>query len=102
MNTIETLPKMVEYNDRAYFLSIHITAWNKYCICYVGLEKDELGGRKTILSTVVEGKNPDVPEYEIPDDINDIADAVDLDDAVRITNTRIEKHFKLVLRYSDK
>lgn len=92
---------MVEYNDRTYFLSMHITAWNKYCICYAGLEKDELGARKTILSTVVEGEKPNAPEYEIPDDINVVADAVDLDDAVRITNTRIAKHFKPVLRYSD-
>ncbi len=96
----ETLPKYVEYNGKGYFLSLHITAWDKYCICYKGLEKDEFGGRKTILSVVVEGERPELPEYKIPDDIEDIADAVNLEDAVRITNTRIKRAFKPVLRYT--
>lgn len=101
MNSIETLPKSVECGGDTYFLSIYITAWDKYCLCYRGMEKDERGDRKTILSVVVEGERPDKPAYEIPDDITVIADAIDLDDAVRITRIRINKNFKSILRYSD-
>ena len=99
MNSIETLPKSVEYDGDVYFLGLHITAWNKYCICYNGMEKDEMGVRKTILSVVVEGERPDMPESKIPNDVTEIADAVDIDDAVRITKTRINMNFKPVLRY---
>ena len=101
MNTIETLPKSVECGGDTYFLSMYITAWDKYCLCYRGMEKDEMGVRKSILSVVVEGERPGKPAYEIPDDITVIADAIDLDDAVRITRIRINKNFKSILRYSD-
>ena len=101
MNTIETLPKSVECDGDVFFLTMYITAWDKYCLCYRGMEKDEGGNRKTILSVVVEGECPDKPEYKIPDDINIIADAVDFDDAVRIIRTRINKNFKSILRYSE-
>ena len=60
-----------------------------------------MGDRKTILSVVVEGERPDKAAYKIPDDITTIADAIDIDDAVRITRTRINKNFKSILRYSD-
>lgn len=102
MNSIETLPKAVEYNGKYYFLKLHITAWDKYCICYQGLEKDEIGALKTILSVVVEGEHPEQSEYEFPNSVTEIANAVNLDDAVRITNTRIKRYFKPVLRYTDK
>ncbi len=98
---IETLPKSVECGGDTYFLSMYITAWDKYCLCYRGMEKDEMGVHKSILSVVVEGERPDKPAYEIPDDITVIADAIDLDDAVRITRIRINKNFKSILRYSD-
>ena len=98
---IETLPKSVECGGDTYFLSMYITAWDKYCLCYRGMEKDEMGVRKSILSVVVEGERPGKPAYEIPDDITVIADAIDLDDAVRITRIRINKNFKSILRYSD-
>ena len=101
MNTIETLPKSLECGGDTYFLSMYITAWDMYCICYKGMEKDEHGDRNTILSVVVEDNRPDKPQYEIPDDINTIAVAIDLDDAVRITRIRINKKFKSILRYSD-
>lgn len=101
MNTIETLPKSVECGGDTYFLSMYITAWDKYCICYRGMKKNEMGDRNTILSVVVEGERPDKPAYEIPDDITTIADAIDIDDAVRITRIRINKNFETILRYSD-
>ena len=101
MNTIETLPKSIECGGDTYFLSMYITAWDKYCLCYRGIKKNEQGDRNTILSVVVEGEHPDKPAYEIPDDITVIADAIDFDDAVRITRIRINKNFKSILRYSD-
>lgn len=100
MNTIETLPKSVEYRGHVYFLSMHITAWGKYCICYKGMEKNEMGDLDTILSVVVEGECQAEAEFKIPDDIHEIADAVDIDDAVRITSVRINRNFEPFLRYS--
>lgn len=101
MNSIESLPKSLEYKGRTYFLNMHITAWGKYCLSYAGLEKDELGVRKLILSAVVEGERPGEPENQIPEGVEAIADAVSLDDAVRIVNTRINKAFVSILRYKE-
>jgi hypothetical protein len=97
MNTFETLPKSLEYDGDIYFLGVHITAWDKYCIRYKGMEKDpKTGERNTILSCVVEGRRRKA------ENIDDIADAVDFDDAVEITKSRIEKHFKVVEKYVKK
>ena len=97
MNTFETLPKSLEYNGDIYFLGVHITAWDKYCICYKGMGKDRnTGEHNVILSCVVEGKKREA------ENIDDIADAVDFDNAVEITKSRIEKHFKVVEKYVKK
>ena len=34
MVNIDSLPKSIEYNDNVYMLNMHVTAWNKLCICY--------------------------------------------------------------------
>lgn len=86
---------MIEYAGDHYSFNLYVTAWDKLCISYIGLEKDEIDGKKKkILSVVVEG--PDKPRYNRQsDNLDCIADAVDLEDAVEITRTRINKFFKM-------
>ena len=98
MNTIETLPRVIYYKDDTYFLELHITLWDKYCLCYKGIKRDEFGNRNTILSTVVEG--PGKRNYG--DNVEGISDAVDLDDAVEIIRARINTHFKTVEKVVEK
>ena len=94
-NSIETLPRMIEYDGDLYSLEVYVTAWDKLCLSYIGWEKDEDGGRKKILSVVVEG--PDKPRYNRQsDNLDCIADAVDLEDAVEITRTHINRFFKMM------
>lgn len=93
-NSIETLPRIIEYSGDLYSLNLYVTAWDKLCLSYIGWEKDEDGGRKNILSVVVEGPNK-MRYNDQSDNIDCIADAVDLEDAVEITRTRINKFFKM-------
>ena len=93
-NSVETLPKMIEYQDGVYFLHIHVTAWGNLCLLYKGLSKDEK--YNTILSVVVEGPNKE-PYFRQLDNLDKIADAIDLNDAVEITQARIDKFFKTVV-----
>jgi len=58
-NTLETLPKMVTYNEKPYYLTIHTTFRNHLCIQYAYKPEDY------ILSYVVE---PESEPYE-PKDI---------------------------------
>lgn len=53
MNTLELLPKSIDYKGSTFFLQVHVTAWGHLCICY-----KECGGDKKILIYVVE-KNKD-------------------------------------------
>ena len=34
MINIDSLPKSIKYNGEAYFLNLHVTAFNKICVCY--------------------------------------------------------------------
>lgn len=49
MNTLELLPKSIDYKGSTFFLQVHVTAWGHLCVCY-----KEFGGTKTILCYVVE------------------------------------------------
>ena len=54
MNTLELLPKSIDYKGSTFFLQVHVTAWGHLCVCY-----KELGTDKQILVYVVE-KDKDV------------------------------------------
>ena len=56
MINIENLPKNIRYNDRDYSLRLHITAFNKICVCYYIIlpHRDDFNEIRTILSQVVE------------------------------------------------
>ena len=98
-NSIETLPRMIEYDGDHYSLEVYVTAWDKLCLSYIGWEKDEDGGRKKILSVVVEGpKEKYNTQY---DNVDCIADAVDLEHAVDITRQRINNFFKITQKDKD-
>ena len=53
MNIIETLPKTFEHNDVTYTLSMHVTVFNRLCICY----REMLGNRNILCSVCVEPEN---------------------------------------------
>lgn len=53
MNTLELLPKSIDYKGDTFFLQVTVTALGHLCVCY-----KEYGGDKKILNYVVE-KNKD-------------------------------------------
>ena len=75
MVNIDSLPKSIEYNDNVYVLNMHVTAWNKLCICYQYIfgPKDALEKKieYSILSQVVE---PDCKGVRYTDEVTDIVD----------------------------
>lgn len=76
MTGFEILPKKIEYQGDIYFLHLGITAWDKYNLYYQNIERNK------ILSIVVEGPKQ---VYRHPyEDVKDILDAYDLEDAVRL------------------
>ena len=75
MINVDSLPKSIEYNGNIYMLDLHITAWNKLCVCYQYIfgPKDALDKKieYTILSQVVE---PGCEETRQTDEATDIVD----------------------------
>lgn len=75
MINVDSLPKSIEYNGNIYMLDLHITAWNKLCVCYQYIfgPKDALDKKieYSILSQVVE---PDCKEIRQTDKAIDIVD----------------------------
>ena len=90
-NSIELLPKAIEFNDGRYYeLNIYVTAWCKLCLAYHNpFERSNgcLSDDNKILSVVVEGDNK--IEKKMTNDYTVIFDASDVDDAVDITLRRI-------------
>lgn len=83
MNTIELLPKEIEINDKLYGLRLHVTAWDKFCLCYSNVMK--LG--EHILSQVVESEMTTKPEFS--ECMQDIVDVPDLNSAVAMMQLRL-------------
>ena len=83
MNTIELLPKEIEVNDKIYGLSLYITAWHKFCLCYA----NELKLGDNILSQVVESEMAIEPKFS--ECMQDIVDVPDLDSAVLVMQKRL-------------
>ena len=75
MVNIDSLPKSIDYNGNIYMFDLHITAWNKLCVCYqyIFAPKDALDKKieYSILSQVVE---PDCKEVRQTDEVIDIVD----------------------------
>lgn len=75
MINVDSLPKSIDYNGNIYMLDLHITAWNKLCVCYQYIfgPKDALDKKieYSILSQVVE---PDCKEIRQTDEVIDIVD----------------------------
>lgn len=90
MVNIDSLPKSIEYNGNVYVLDLHITAWNKLCVCYKYIfgPKDALAKKieYLILSQVVE---PDNKEIRHTDKVTDIVDVRTWDDAFGTLESRV-------------
>ena len=90
MVNIDSLPKSIEYNDNVYMLNMHVTAWNKLCICYQYIfgPKDALEKKieYSILSQVVE---PDCKEVRHTDEVIDIVDVKSWDEGFETLSDRV-------------
>lgn len=89
--TIESLPKSIEYGEDIYSLEMHITAWNKICLCYHILFEKDLKKEWNIFSQVVEPKV--IKKVEMNDFImpTNIVDVPDFNYAVELLKARIDK-----------
>ena len=87
-NSIELLPKSIEFNDGRYFeIRIYLTAWCKLCLSYVNPFRENDSFDDRILSVVVEGDNK--IEKKMTNDYTEIFDAFDVEEAIDITLRRI-------------
>lgn len=97
MVNIDKLPKSIKYNGETYFLDMHVTAFNKLCICYqYAFSPREAHEKKieyNILSQVVEPdmKLDDIPVIEISSKVTDIFDVPDYDLAFTYLDVRLKK-----------
>ena len=87
MNAIELLPKEIEVNEKIYGLRMHITAWQKICLCYSNVAKPN----DNILCQVVESEMTTKPEFS--ECMWDIVDVPDLDSAVAMMQLRLNDGF---------
>ena len=83
MNAIELLPKEIIINEKIYGLGMHITAWQKICLCYSNVTKPI----DYILPQVVESEMTTKPEFS--ECMQDIVDVPDLDSAVLVMQMRL-------------
>lgn len=96
MINIESLPKVIEYNDNHYSLQLHVTAWNKLCVCYKSMFKidDPFSNKTTLFSEVVEKQmskdKVDIEFYR--DHLNPVntADVPDIETAFEILKVRLD------------
>ena len=90
MYKIEQLPKSILVDNEPYSLSLHVTAWNKFCLCYKKMfpSKDVSASFKsTIFSQVVEPDMTEKPEFS--ECIYDIVDVPNFNEAVNMMNVRL-------------
>lgn len=86
MITIKDLPIAIKVGGTQFNFAIHVTAWNKLCVCY----KKVFDADNQILSCVVE---PD-GKILIPKHYDDIADARTIDEALFVTWARLMEMVK--------
>ena len=101
MYKIEQLPKSILVDNEPYSLSLHVTVWNKLCLCYKKMfpSKDISDSFKsTIFSQVVESDMTAKPEFS--ECIYDIVDVPNFNEAVDMMIVRINDaicHNKITL-----
>ena len=97
MINIDTLPKSIKYNEHVYLLSLHITAWNKICVCYKyafgPMSAAEKNIEYNILSNVVESdmKVEDIRVIEKSSSVEEIFDVPDTSFAFDYLDVRLKK-----------
>lgn len=90
MINIDSLPKSIKYNGEVYFLNLHVTAFNKICVCYQyafsPMEAHEKNIEYNILSQVVE---PDCVSPNYTDEITGIVDVKSWEQAFEALSARL-------------
>ena len=85
---IESLPKNIEVNGVVLSLAMHVTAWNKLCLCYKPIFQGYKKSDNYVLSQVVEPEMTAKPEFS--ECIWDIVDVPTFDKAVEMMSIRIK------------
>ncbi len=93
MVNIESLPRLIKVIDTGnwYNLGMHITAWNKICVCYKLTDKwtFENDAFFRILSNVVEQDMGNDVKYS--NNIYDVVDVPNIEWAFNTLSTRLNK-----------
>lgn len=88
MNIIEKLPKTIVVNHVMFNLEVHVTAWDKLCICYREIfAKPNALFRDIIISVVVEESKG------IKNITNCIGEAPTFDEAAQMLLDYVVKHY---------
>ena len=91
MNTIESLPRTFKSNGTSYTLCMHVTAFDRLCICYRELIQRYDGSRPILCSVCVEPENDPVKIEDTIGTLNEyVGNARTLDDAAEILKTYVE------------
>lgn len=102
MINVDSLPKSITYNDEIYFLNLHVTMFNKICVCYQYAFTPRLAREKNIeyniFSQVVEPKMniDDIKVIEKTSNVEDIFDVPDFELAFDYLSARLNQ----ALRYN--
>lgn len=94
MNIIETLPKSFEKDGILYGIEMHVTAFDKLCICY----RSMISAKKEILCSVcVEPENKPVKiEDTIGCVMNEyVGNAQNLDNAAIMLKDFVKNHYNI-------
>lgn len=89
--SIESLPKSIEVDGQLYSLRMHITAWNKICLCYYAMFPiEKIDDHASIFSQVIEPKidyKVEMNEYIL---MTNIVDVPDFNYAVELLKERVD------------
>lgn len=107
MNIIETLPKTFVFNNIIYTLGLHVTAFNRLCICYREMfKRDNQITTEILCSVCVEPENEPRRIEDTIGYFNEyIGNAKTLDNAVLMLKNYLEQYImvdsKFKFKYND-
>ena len=97
MSIIETLPRTFTVNNVTYTLEMHVTAWDKLCICYREMiRKTPTSITEILCSVCVEPDNDPVNIEDTIEHFNEyIGNARTLEDAAEMLNNYVRNTYNI-------